>query len=92
MDGRAIQSPFTGEATGQRRTHNRDDAHQRTQGRPGHGPQQAAEAIQILGAGGRQQSAGVQEEQALENPVIEQVKQAAVQGQRGHSGQRRGEQ
>ena len=84
------EQPFRDEAIERRDAGRGEHADQRDPGHPGHVMDQAAELAEIAFAGGVQDRAGGEEEQALEESVIEAVVERRRQGERGQVEQEEG--
>ncbi len=80
--GGLIDHPLGSKAVEGGQTGDGEGAHQEADGGLGHPLAQAAQLVQIGAAGGIEDGAGAQEQQALEQGVVHGVEQAARQAQR----------
>ena len=79
--------PFRGEAVERRQRRNRHAADQEGKGGARHAMDQPAQTVEARFAGRGQHRAGAEEQQALEQPVIEDMEQGSAQRQRRRPGQ-----
>ena len=87
LDGRHVDGPLADEAVEQRHAGDREGGHEGGDGGQRHELHQPAHLVEVLRAGRVQHRAGVEEQQGLEQPVVEDVEQRAEEADRG---QRRG--
>ena len=83
LNGRHVDAPFADEAVEQRHPGDGKRRHQRRHRRQRHELHQAAHLVEVLGAGGVEHRAGIEEQQGLEQAMVEDVEQGAEKANRG---------